>query len=115
MEYTLSCAAIARGFSAYLATLAGQRPTFFTVHASFLHMDFFALGLIIVLSCILAYGTKVRACKTYLSIYQTLDSSRGLTFRCPSNRVHPCHSVEKTWFNLSSCGDQLRSCSIIVL
>mmetsp|Transcript_15504 Transcript_15504/g.46826 ORF Transcript_15504/g.46826 Transcript_15504/m.46826 type:complete len:678 (+) Transcript_15504:234-2267(+) len=61
MEYTLSCAAIARGFSAYLATLAGQRPTFFTVHASFLHMDFFALGLIIVLSCILAYGTKESA------------------------------------------------------
>ena len=60
MEYTLSCAAVARGFSAYLATLVGQRPTFFIVEASFLQMDFFALGLIVVLSCILAYGTKAR-------------------------------------------------------
>lgn len=66
MEYTLSCAAIARGFSAYLATLAGQRPTFFIVEASFLQMDFFALGLIVVLSCILAYGTKARRSPTFL-------------------------------------------------
>lgn len=31
MEYTLSSAAIARGFSSYLATLAGLDPTFFVL------------------------------------------------------------------------------------
>jgi hypothetical protein len=31
MEYTLSCAAVARGFSSYLATLAGLKPTFFVL------------------------------------------------------------------------------------
>ena len=31
MEYTLSCAAISRGFSSYLATLAGLDPTFFVL------------------------------------------------------------------------------------
>lgn len=31
MEYTLSCAAVARGFSSYLATLAGLDPTFFVL------------------------------------------------------------------------------------
>lgn len=60
LEYTLSSAAVARGFSAYLATLAGLEPTFFIVNVgTVLPLDFFALALIIMLSCILAYGTKV--------------------------------------------------------
>lgn len=59
MEYTLSCAAVARGFSAYLATLAGLSPTFFVVKVAFLNLDFFAIGLVALLSTILCYGTKV--------------------------------------------------------
>lgn len=61
LEYTLSSAAIARGFSAYLATLAGLDPTYFIIDVGIVHLDFFALGLIIFLSCILAYGTKESA------------------------------------------------------
>ena len=34
MEYTLSCAAVARGFSSYLATLAGLKPTFFVLEVA---------------------------------------------------------------------------------
>ena len=58
MEYTLSSAAVARGFSAYLATLIGLSPTIFIVHAGKAEMDFFALGLVVALSVVLAYGTK---------------------------------------------------------
>lgn len=36
MEYTLSCAAVARGFSSYLATLAGLKPTFFVLEVAVL-------------------------------------------------------------------------------
>ena len=58
MEYTLSSAAVARGFSAYLATLVGQSPTFFIVNAGRLDLDFLALALVAALSSVLAWGTK---------------------------------------------------------
>lgn len=58
MEYTLSSAAVARGFSSYLATLIGLRPTFFVVHAGRLNLDFLAAALVAALSCVLAVGTK---------------------------------------------------------
>lgn len=61
MEYTLSCAAVARGFSSYLATLAGLDPTFFVLKVSFLNLDFMALALVAVLTSILCYGTKESA------------------------------------------------------
>jgi APA family basic amino acid/polyamine antiporter len=54
MEYTLSSAAVARGFSSYLATLIGLKPTFFVVHAGRVNLDF----LVAALSCVLAIGTK---------------------------------------------------------
>ena len=58
MEYTLSSAAVARGFSSYLATLIGLRPTFFVVHAGRLNLDFLAAALVAALSGVLAIGTK---------------------------------------------------------
>lgn len=61
MEYTLSSAAVARGFSSYLATLAGQDPTFFIVNAGPVDLDFLALGLVAALTGVLAYGTKQSA------------------------------------------------------
>lgn len=61
LEYTLSSAAVARGFSSYLSTLAALEPTFFIVNVGVVPLDFLALALIIFLSCILAYGTKESA------------------------------------------------------
>ena len=58
MEYTLSSAAVARGFSSYLATLIGLKPTFFVVEAGRLNLDFLAAALVAALSCVLAVGTK---------------------------------------------------------
>lgn len=62
MEYTLSSAAVARGFSSYLATLVGFKDaTKFIVHAGVADMDFLAAALVGGLTAMLAYGTKQSA------------------------------------------------------
>ncbi|CAI5479764.1 unnamed protein product [Closterium sp. Yama58-4] len=60
MEYILSNAAAARGLSAYFAGFLGQDPEFFRlpVPAWGITLDFVALGLILSLSVLVAYGTQ---------------------------------------------------------
>jgi len=58
LEYTLSAAAIARGFSSYLSTLFGMHPTALIVNLGPLPLDFTALTVIILLCAILAYGIE---------------------------------------------------------
>ncbi|CAI5516039.1 unnamed protein product [Closterium sp. Naga37s-1] len=60
MEYILSNAAAARGLSAYFAGFLGQDPEFFRVPvpAWRITLDFVALGLILSLSVLVAYGTQ---------------------------------------------------------
>lgn len=58
LEYTLSCAAVARGFSAYLAVLLGWQPGSFLVRAGPFQLDLPALLLIAALTLLLALGTR---------------------------------------------------------
>ncbi|CAI5942164.1 unnamed protein product [Closterium sp. NIES-64] len=60
MEYILSNAAAARGLSAYFAGFLGQDSEFFRlpVPAWGITLDFVALGLILSLSVLVAYGTQ---------------------------------------------------------
>ncbi|CAI5531280.1 unnamed protein product [Closterium sp. Naga37s-1] len=60
MEYILSNAAAARGLSAYFAGFLGQDPEIFRlpVPAWGITLDFVALGLILSLSVLVAYGTQ---------------------------------------------------------
>ncbi|GJP49301.1 hypothetical protein CLOM_g8527 [Closterium sp. NIES-68] len=60
MEYILSNAAAARGLSAYFAGFLGQDPDFFRLPmpAWGITLDFVALGLIMSLSALVAYGTQ---------------------------------------------------------
>ncbi len=57
LEYTLSAAAVARGFRAYGATLLGYAPEAGLVRAGPLALDFFALALVTALSALLALST----------------------------------------------------------
>lgn len=57
LEYTLSAAAVARGFRAYGATLLGLPPDAGLVHAGPLQLDFFALALVLALSALLCAST----------------------------------------------------------
>eukprot|EP00884_Botryococcus_braunii_P001078 jgi/Botrbrau1/10971/Bobra.0383s0025.1 len=58
LEYTLSGAAVARGFSAYLATLLGYPASAFILPAGPFHLDFPALLLIAALTLLLMLGTR---------------------------------------------------------
>jgi len=57
LEYTLSAAAVARGFRAYGATLLGFGPEAGLVRAGPLALVFCALGLVAALSALLALST----------------------------------------------------------
>ncbi|KAK9819560.1 hypothetical protein WJX81_003898 [Elliptochloris bilobata] len=57
LEYTLSVAAVARGFRAYGATLLGLSPDAGLLHAGPLQLDFSALALVLALSAMLAAST----------------------------------------------------------
>lgn len=57
LEYTLSVAAVARGFRAYGATLLGLGPDAGLLHAGPLQLDFFALSLVLALCALLAAST----------------------------------------------------------
>lgn len=58
LEYTLSAAAIARGFSSYLSTLFGMHPTALITNLGPIPLDFTALLVIGLLCAILAYGIE---------------------------------------------------------
>ena len=59
LEYTLSTAAVARGFSGYLATLFGFKSDAFMLPLGwFLRLDPFALALVALLCGLLCYGTS---------------------------------------------------------
>ena len=58
LEYTLSTAAVARGFSGYLATLLGHQPDAFMLPLWFLRLDPLALVLVAILCGLLCYGTS---------------------------------------------------------
>ena len=58
LEYTLSTAAVARGFSGYLATLLGYESEAFMLPVWFLRLDPLALALIALLCGLLCYGTS---------------------------------------------------------
>ena len=57
LEYTLSVAAVARGFRAYGATLLGLAPDAGLLRAGPLQLDFFALALVLALCALLASST----------------------------------------------------------
>lgn len=61
LETTLSSAAVARGFASYLATLLGLDPAQMRIPVGPFQLDFVALGLICVLSTLLAAGTQQSA------------------------------------------------------
>lgn len=58
LETLLSSAAVARGFSGYLATLVGAAPSALLVPAGPFELDFLAAGLIAALTGVLSHGTK---------------------------------------------------------
>jgi hypothetical protein len=62
LEYTLSAAAVARGFSSYLATLMGLGPTAFIIKAGILNIDFPALALVRAHAPPLASGRRCFFC-----------------------------------------------------
>eukprot|EP00850_Spirogloea_muscicola_P007821 SM000040S14833 [mRNA] locus=s40:675307:678377:- [translate_table: standard] len=58
MEYLLSSAVVARGFTSYFASLCGQHSDAFRIHTSLAELDPIAVALVAVLSVMLCYGTK---------------------------------------------------------
>ncbi|KAL4420141.1 hypothetical protein ABPG77_010357 [Micractinium sp. CCAP 211/92] len=58
LETTLSSAAVARGFASYLATLLGLQPSSLRISAGPLELDPAAAALILLLTAILAKGTR---------------------------------------------------------
>jgi amino acid transporter len=66
MEYVLANAAVCRAFSGYFASLLGFTDTlyFITVWKSLdqtYFLDWWAMGIILVLTCLIIYGTKESA------------------------------------------------------
>jgi APA family basic amino acid/polyamine antiporter len=57
-NYVLANAAVARSFSGYFASLCNKDPTFFDVEGANHTLDFWAFGLILVLSLLLCWGIK---------------------------------------------------------
>lgn len=62
VEYMLGMAAVARGFSQYLAQLVNQPSTFFTLNdgpgASGAPIDFMAFGVVLILTVALSFGVR---------------------------------------------------------
>lgn len=58
LEYLLSSAAVARGFTSYFATLCGLSSDAFTVNIGSWHLDFVAVLIIAVLVVLLCVGTR---------------------------------------------------------
>ena len=63
LEYTLSVAAVARGFTAYFSSAIGHSPSELRVDLGALgvHLDFPALGVVLLIGGLLCYGTKESA------------------------------------------------------
>lgn len=61
LETTLSSAAVSRGFASYLCTLLGRDPSTLRPSLGPFQLDFVALGLICLLSALLAAGTHLSA------------------------------------------------------
>jgi APA family basic amino acid/polyamine antiporter len=57
-NYILANAAVARSFSGYFASLCDQSPDFFDVGARGYILDFWAFGLVLLLSVLLCWGIK---------------------------------------------------------
>ncbi|KAK9811336.1 hypothetical protein WJX72_002052 [[Myrmecia] bisecta] len=58
LEYTLSAAAVARGFSAYMATLLGLHPTDVLIPLGIVKLDIMAFCVTALLAILLAKGTQ---------------------------------------------------------
>jgi amino acid transporter len=97
MEYVLANAAVCRAFSGYFASLLGFSDTSYfitTWHSpnKTYYLDWWAMGIILVLTCLLIYGTKESAMFNNsappLELGRSVDTRRTHVPHGQESRVH---------------------------
>ena len=61
LEYTLSSAAVGRGFTSYTSTMLGMEPEVWLLNVGPFNLDVCGFVIVLIIAAMLAYGTKESA------------------------------------------------------